>query len=316
MPKKFSYYIIQGSDFKARNWMAPFGKKARFFSTARELINLLRLSGDKCLIFRYMNSDKSLSTDIKYTLLVVLICTFRFFFRIRIYWVLHNIDAETVDLFPWLTRIRRCSLMWASTKVFLTDAFFKERFFSANNKVEAISFGPKLDGDVSSKNLKQIIRLKKKYDLVALCLGAPGDKYVHFERLTMLSKYAADNGLSIAFILPKHTSPPGIHCLHIDELNIDEKIIAPYVNFIYRINNDLSMPYTIYAACDAKIPIVTAKGFFTFDIIENYGIGFDEIGFFSANQHNIEEVKSNMGRFMERSDWGSLSKKIIGPSSG
>lgn len=290
--------------------MESFGDRAHFFFTANELLGFLRLSGRKCLIFRYMSSEQKLSTDIKYTGLIVALGLLQKALNIDIYWIMHNIDRETIDTRPVLTRIRRAALKRAARKIFVTDSFFKEKYFPDDARVGAISFGEKRGGAISRENLQKIRNLSQSYDLVALCLGAKGDKYTHFTRLPRLTQLAAQHGRSLAFILPDHAQYEGENAIHIDEPNIDEKAIAPYVDFVYRINADVSMPYTLYAACSAGIPIVTARESFTYEIIQRYGIGFDEAGFFSATGEQIASVRQKMSLFIERSSWTSLSERI------
>ncbi len=310
MKRNYEHFIIQGNDFKARYWMEPFGENTHFFRTANELINAIKLKGKKCLIFRYMNSEEKFSTDVKYTGLLIAIGLFKRFLNIDLYWIMHNIDKETVDKRPLLTKIRRGTMKISAKKIFVTDPYFKELHFKHNKRVEAITFGEKRDGSISRDNLEKIKKLKDSYDLVSLCVGAKGEKYTHFKRLAYLTGLANSNGIRLAFILPAHIAYQEANSISINEPNIDESAIAPYVDFVYRINDDISMPYTLYAASCASIPIVTSKDFFTYKIVERYGIGFDEIDYFSATSDSICEVKKNMGLFISRSNWGSLSDRI------
>ena len=308
--KCYEHFIIQGDDFKARLWMEPCGKKARFFKTGRELACTLFLKGKKCFIFRYMNSDKKVWTDIKYTSFLVVLGMVKKVFSADIYWIMHNVDKESIDKIHFLTGIRRAVMKHSARKIFVTDPLFKELYFYDNPKVEAISFGEKQGGWISTDNLTLIKSLKYNYDQVVLCLGAKGEKYTHFSRLAALTDMAALNGKRIAFILPNHVEYKGSNAVRVDEPNIDEKAIAPYVDFIYRINDDVSMPYTLYAACSARIPIVTSKGFFTYRIIQRYGIGFDEAEYFYATEEEISRVKNNMALFIARSSWESLANRL------
>jgi len=290
--------------------MEPFGDNAKFFISAQDLLRMLFRPGRKHVIFRYQNSSPRLTTDLAYTLVILILTTVRKLIRTEIYWIMHNIDRETTDKFPILTKLRRTSLKWASKYVFVTDPLFKERFFSADKKVKSISFGPKFDGTVGQDTLDAIIELGKQHDLVALCLGASGDKYVHFCRLDKLSALAAKHKKTLLLILPEHAVYKGDNAIRIKEKNIDEKAMAPYVDFVYRINDDISMPYTIYAACDAAIPVVTGRDFFTYEIIEKYEIGFSEEDIFLASEAQMAFAKLKMREFMQDRTWHSLADAL------
>lgn len=304
-------YIIQGNDFKASNWMAQFGENAQFFISAQDLLRMLRQRGNKHVIFRYQNSSARMTSDLAYTLVILLLTSVRKFINTEIYWIMHNIDRETVDKFPILTRLRRACLTRASKCIFVTDPMFKEQFFSTNDKVKSITFGPKSGGSISGKSLDVIVRLSKQYDLVALCVGASGDKYVHYQRLEHLCALSQKHDKTLLLILPEHTDYHGENVIHVSEKNIDEEKVAPYVDFIYRINDDISMPYTIYAACGARIPVVTGSDYFTFEIVKKYGIGFSEEEFFDATDVQIARVKTNMEKFMKSRSWNSLAEVLI-----
>ena len=290
--------------------MEPFGDKARFFVSAQELSKMLLQSGRKHVIFRYQNSSPRLFSDLAYTILILLLVITRKLIRTEIYWILHNIDRETVDDFPFLTMIRRELLRRASKSMYVTDPMFKRRFFPSDKKVISITFGPKPDGSIRKETINAIAESAEQFDLVALCLGAKGDKYVHFRRLDRLSALAKKYNKTLVFVLPEHVEDPPENAIVIGENNIDEKAIAPYVDFIYRVNNDISMPYTLYAACGAKIPIVTADSFFTYEIVKEYEIGFSEEEYFTATDARIEYVKQKMEYFLRGRTWSCLADEF------
>lgn len=304
-------YIIQGSDFKARRWMEPFGAKAQFFISAQDLLRILIRPGRKHVIFRYQNSSPRMVSDLAYTLVIVMIAAIRRLIKTEIYWIMHNIDRETVDKFPVLTRIRRAILTRSSRLVLVTDPMFKSKFFPATEKVRSISFGPKSDGVIDERTLDKIAELREEYDLVAMCLGAVGDKYVHYRCLEHLTALAAQHGRALLLILPAHSNYEGKNAIKINETNIDENALTQYVDFIYRINDDISMPYTVYAACGAQIPLVTGRNYFTFDIVKSYGIGFSEEEYFLASETEITRTKQKMKEFMDSRTWRSLADVLV-----
>lgn len=290
--------------------MKPFSERVDYFVSAQDLIRLLFKPGPKRLIFRYQNSVRNVLSDSAYTLIIVLIAVFSRPLNVELYWILHNIDKETIDKYPRLTLIRRWILDRYCRAIFVTDPLFKDRFFRDSDRHHTITFGPKDNGSVSIENLAAISEARRRFDIVALCLGAKGEKYRHFDRLQYLTQLASEHGKSILFIVPRHVVHSGDNVLAIDEDNLDERQVAPYVDLVYRVNEDISMPYTVYAACEAQIPIVTSRDFFTYEIIQTYGIGFSEEEYFVAMQKDIDQVKKNMAKFMESRQWDSLAKAM------
>ncbi len=304
------HYIIQGYDCKARNWMAGVADRTVYFVRAQDLARLIFLPGTKCLIFRYMNSNRKLTTDTIYTLMIVAISLLKPLLRIRLFWIMHNIDRETIDHYRVLTRVRRTILSWRSEKIFVTDQLFKELHFPDDPKVEAISFGPKRGGTISQETLSELERLHERCDQIGLCLSAGGGKYVHNQRMARLQDMAASCGVRLGLVVSQTTDIEGEDVLRVNEPNIDETALIGLVDFIYRINDDVSMPFTLYAAATAGIPIVTSADYFTHQIVERYGIGFSEQAWFAADECDLEKVRGNMRAYIDRSNWSSLLAKL------
>ncbi|MGF1562100.1 MAG: hypothetical protein ACFB3T_07970 [Geminicoccaceae bacterium] len=304
------HYIIQGTDFKARSWLKPIGERAKFFDTATQLTQLLRLSGSKCLIFRYMNSSPNILLEIMFTCLLATICLCRRWLDLRIFWILHNIDRESYDHFPFWTRLRRATLWRTAEKVFVTDQLFKELYFRENSQVEAISFGQKRTGSIKPATLAGLERLRARCDQIGMAIGSSHAKCVHNQRLAHLQALAAKAGIRLGLLVSSHAQLAGDDVLHVDEPDIDETALRDRIDFVYRINDDISMPYTIYTAAGAGLPIVTSAAHFTHKIVERHGIGFSEEGWFSAGELDIARVKGNLRAFAAQGRWASLTDRL------
>lgn len=303
--------LIQGTDFKARNWMAPFGTRAAFFNTVHELGRHLKGEGRKAVIFRYMNSQGSFRADALWTLYIVWTALSASIRGIDLFLILHNIDRETNDRWPLLTTIRRSFLKRMAKAVFVTDPFFKEQFFPGQSRFRAITFGAKTGGSVRPETLEALKEFRIQHDQVALCLGASGGKYRHFMRLDRLIEDARSEGISLGIVVSEGTAFSGPHFLKVNEPNIDEAAIEREIDFIYRINDDVSMPYTLYAAATAGIPVVTARDAFTYEIVRKYGLGFSEQEWFAASEAERTALKDSLACFATRGDWDSLAAEMM-----
>lgn len=303
--------LIQGNDFKARQWMADFEEGAVIhFVTLQELFTHTLKRGRKIVIIRYLNSNRTWLSDLLHVLLLLFLGLTKFWHQSSFVWILHNIDKETVDTRPFLTQLKRFNVRVFSTRIFVMDEYFRKLCFPDNSKYAALSFGRKYNGAISPENLKRIKSFAGDHDQLVLCLGANGAKYRHFAGLATLDQHAKKYGISLGFILPPGQSFDGGSVLEVEEPNIDESMLTPYVDFIYRINDDISMPYTLYAACQAKIPIVTSTDFFTYQIVQHYGIGFSESAWFNATNKEKETVFKNMEEFLAQKSWNSLADAL------
>jgi len=306
----YSKVIIQGSDFKAKAWMQPLESKAVHFNNIRSLLLAVISYNRKCCIFRYLNSESNFFKDLIYTFVICLVCLFRKLLRLDIYWILHNVDKETKDLYPQLTKIKRKVISLSAKKIFVTDSLFLKECSMYFPKVFPISFGPKYNGVIKNETIIDVQRFSEKFDFVILCLGAVGPKYLHYDKLEFLEKIVARHNKKVGFVVSKDIFSPSENMLLIDEPNLDESVIKSYIDGIYRINDDISMPYTVYAACSAGIPLISNVEYWTFKILQEYGIGFSEEAFFTANEKQINDVKKNMDVFLSNKNWQSLAKNL------
>ena len=306
----YSKIIIQGTDFKAKAWMQPLRANAIHFDNIRSLLIAVFSFERKCCIFRYLNSESSFLRDLIYTCIICMVCLFRNFFRLDIYWILHNVDKETTDTYPQLTKIKRKVISLSAKKIFVTDSLFLKEASMYSPKVFPISFGPKYNGFIKNETISNVQRFSEKFDLIILCLGAVGPKYLHYDKLEDLAKIGSKFNKAVGFVVSKDVFSPSENMLLIDEPNLDESVLSSYVDGMYRINDDISMPYTVYAACTARIPLISNTKCWTYKILEEYGIGFSEEGFFMANEKQIYDVKKNMDVFLLNKNWESLAENL------
>ena len=77
------------------------------------------------------------------------------------------------------------------------------------------------------------------------------------------------------------------------------------VNYVYRENADISIPYTIYAAATAGIPVITSDDSLLAEIVLREGIGLT-IGMLSSEY----EIKYDFDGFLGRHRWSSLKEAL------
>jgi hypothetical protein len=297
---------IQGDDFKARLWTAHFSVAVRHFKTVYDVLQMLWTTrrGD-VVIHRYQNCPRRLGPTLLLVMLQALLQAKARLAGIKIVWICHNVDQDTSPHHKWLERIRRGLLARFADCVFVLDPAFVPHCPRPNAR--AISFGEKPDGTIGPENLAAIQDLAASVDRVILIAGQDGGKYKAFGRIPEIDARFAAAGYTVGFVAAgmsadRHfASSIEARILRIEERNIRERDLHGLVDYIYRENADISMPYTIYAAATAKIPVLTAPGNVLAEIVRREGLGLtldDELG--GVNRH------FNFEGFLQRHRWDSL----------
>ena len=129
--------LFYTDDFKTDHWgselerngceVVPNAKeKLNYFSNilrhARIILKQF-FAGERVhvFVFRYLNDNKHLRVTLEYVirdLLTIILCKLT---NIKILWILHNIDKETIVHFPLICKIRRAIVSLVSKRVLVTD---------------------------------------------------------------------------------------------------------------------------------------------------------------------------------------------------
>lgn len=304
--------FIQGDDAKAKNWTAFFSVPVKHFRTIRDMIGVLRESrrGD-VLIFRYQNNPRRLLAALAVGLVLFSQLVKARLAGMRVVWICHNVDQETQPYFKPIERWRRRLLARFADAVYVLDPLFVQ--YCVRSDAKAITFGPKEGGKVSSANLSAIENLADRTDDIILIAGQDGGKYMGFARIPEIEARFCTLGRSAGFVVAgmspdrRFTDEIESRLLRIVESNIDERKLSQLVSYIYRENADISVPYTIYAAASASIPVLTKEETLLEEIVERERIGT------SLASLNINEQEQNFDfvGFLERHSWISLHDALI-----
>ena len=302
--------FIQGNDMKSRNWGAYFAYPMSHMTTWRHMLKaLLHLRRSDIVILRYQNNPKKLTATLAETLLLIL-----FVFKARLLgsaliWICHNVDRDTSDDFMVIQKFRRGLLMRWATLVLVLDPLFLDHL-PRKKKVRAISFGAKIDGEISDDNMTRIMNFAAGFDKVILIAGQDGGKYKAFASIPELYNIFAAQGLSVGIIAagisPERCFEASVEAcvLRILEKNICESELTDVVNFIYRENDDISVPFTLYAAATAHIPILTRKSNILAQIVERENIGL------CLGSDLRSNPEYDFSEFLKRHQWSSLAKVL------
>lgn len=298
--------FIQGDDFKAKLWAEHFSGRVRNFRTVSDIAWMLwKARRGDIVIHRYQNCPARLGPTLILIALLTLLQAKAALIGISVIWICHNVDQDTSPHHKRLERLRRWILARFADCVFVLDQAFIP--YCPRPDARVISFGAKQDGAIGADNLAAIQSLARRVDRLILIAGQDGGKYKSFERIPEIHARFDDAGRTVGFVAagisPSRRFSERIEAnvLRIIENNICERDLHGFVDYIYRENADISMPFTIYAAATAKIPILTIGGNILAEIVRREGIGLT-----LDDDLDDAERRFSFERFLQRHRWTSL----------
>ena len=174
-----------------------------------------------------------------------------------------------------------------------------------------ISFGIKEGGEVSSANRAQIEKLAQRVDRVVLIAGQDGGKYKAFCRIPEVYSHFSKLGLTVGFVCAGMAQSRSFgsrieqNLLRIVEPNLRESELSHLVDYIYRENADISVPYSIYAAATAEIPVLTRDDNILAEIVQR-----ERIGTVLGQPEERPNRQYDFKGFLKRHDWRSLRNRL------
>lgn len=272
----------------------------------------LESKGNDLIIYRYQNNPSKLLPSLAILSIISLQLLKARLLGIKVVWICHNVDKETAGHFRWIESLRRSLLDKCAMVILVLDRTFVLSYKGDRSKVRVISFGSKARGTIDPRNYAMISEFSKKFEFVVLVVGQDGGKYKNFSRVPFICLKLLEKGISPGFVLVgADKSRAYENCietrvLRINEPNLDETSLKKFVRCMYKENEDISMPFTVYAAASAGIPMVTWSGNCIEPIIIREKIGMNIEDFISGEGDHIFEFD----RFLKEHNWASLSNVL------
>lgn len=253
--------------------------------------------------FRYLNDYPSLlKTVIRLVseATTILICKFT---GIDIIWICHNVDRESIAHYPKIANIRRRLVTTAACKILVTDHLLIPHASATldvpTDRISMVSFGlspaqtgqrPTSDADFAEMiNWVKSRRARNKNTKIGLWIGEVSQKKVSglLEILPMVRR-AKEQSMSLCFVVIGDTKE-ALEAFDPDILagieNSDDVLIIPkhmevdpaywseLADFVWKPLDDLSIPLTVYRACEADLPLLTLPNSFLAKYVQHYGVG-------------------------------------------
>jgi len=338
--------LIQKNDLKSRMWsesLQEYGIKliplkgspikwAYYFILFKSKMKV------DFIVFRYLNDYPNVfRTLIRFSseLLTLLMAKLT---NTDVYWICHNVDKETDDNYPRISKIRRRLIAKHSKTIFVLDYLLVEeaRVQLGHQNVKNISFGDneniQLDEDVMEE-INAFINEGKPNTIFGLTVGTINYKTVHFMEIPRLINESINLGIDLRMIV---CGPVGTYLkknnislfnflkdsnkvLFIDKyVNIDESKLER-VSFVFKSNLDKSVPQSYYTSVTSKKPILSMGGTFSAEMVKYYNIGsvlYPDYSNLQTALNDLSKSSFEFDQFLTSHSWQFsaqvMSKEILG----
>jgi hypothetical protein len=351
--------LFTSDDFKTLHWGKELEKsgceiilnptdRLRYLNTilrfARPLIRQYRLRKKiHVFIFRYLNDSNHLRVSIEFLLrdlLTIVVCKL---LNVRMIWLLHNIDRETIEHFPGITKMRRALINLVASRVLVTDPLlidYAVQYGIERGRVDWICFGRPVYSTPDPRNLllhQQISDFKNtlrsrgiKNIVTGLCVSAKADKKAHYLHAGSIVGMCGDQDdscviLVLIGIFPENAEfteakkrameSPWILLIE-ESFPVNESYIADQIDFFYRSMTDWSVAYSLYVASEQNKPVITHRQGALSDIVEKEQIGYvieddetDIPGFITVSAGSWDHQAA--GTFLKTRSWETGARRLI-----
>jgi hypothetical protein len=300
-------HIIPGKCEKALNWQKTFVREGEnvILVTSNPLLYpwvfLYLCFKNKNIIFyvRYLNDFKSFTKS----LISFLSFYMLYFCKLRgneIHWIIHNIDTESTSNFPYFTIHKRKFLLSSAQKIFVTspvliDVAYKEIGRRPDGVMPLRNTWDNLDVKLSHQCNSKIKKFRERLEdeskkvMIGLCVTSVDHKCLHLKIFDQIFKKYSSKSLKIGIVFIGNFSASSeiglvrdfyvksskFDVLVIDmEVKVDEKVLLPNIDFMYRSLSDYSTPLSVMICSRLRLPLVTHRYGATPLFIDKYKIGF------------------------------------------
>lgn len=285
-------------------------------------------------VFRYLSDYPGLAKTLARTFSEVVTAFVAYCSGIRILWIMHNLDRESAQNWPAISRLRRGIVGKLAHACFVTDPLMVEqaRALYPDYQWRSLSFGVEADRGRRDPTMEVVVaaahklrddlarRLgKNKTIYIGLCFTSMSEKCVHLFRYRELLALGGSSDFLLGLVFVGDFSGAGEKwrriaeeisgyegAMVIDEsCSFDEANISPHFDFFYRSLIDISMPYSVYRAAACGLPIITHPVGFCGEIVKEYGVGYvvsgdDDTG---AGEFLKNWNKEAWSDFLSRRSW-------------
>jgi len=288
-----------------------------FFHWIETIFLSIRNRSRPVYVFRYLGDYPDIfrtALRLFADLLTVLIC---YLAGGHVRWIAHNVDRETSMHHPRLLHARRFIIGVFARKVYVTDDFLlpaaRKHLKVKSENLGVVTFGvegrPEY-GDFSrlvSECISNVKNSRQPSPMIGLCATAVAKKCEHIFQMEQVLESLNSDRVEVIMVLIcdiRRTSDlEMIRTLESLKNRIDvvmfpeggmvsELFLAGQIDFIYRSLTDESVPFTLYHAAQASVPVLTHNVGLTGALVRAYGTGVIWEDLSSKTRPALEEALS------------------------
>lgn len=308
------------------------------------VVRLLRGNAPDALLVRYLNSPTPLPRALSWWLFTSATVVAARMAGVKVLWLVHNVDRETIQPYAALTRSLRWIVSRMSSSVLVTDPLLvdvaKSLLPAVRCKLDWITFGERttsldrLLDDIEDDETDEVVALAQQVRqqhpgaLIGFCPTSAGDKFVHlrlapdlvtacFEAgcpvhlliVGPLEDYLRSNGAPLA----NAVANGNIHLVP-RRIRYDPRRVGGHVDFYWRSLSDQSVSYTLYEAASVGLPVLTMKCGFLGTAVPAYRLGACLEMDFSNLRECLERLRGwqreNASVFLRTHSWSVAAARL------
>lgn len=315
---------------------SPFNRDVLFFVFL--LWRILSFKKPCAVLVRYLNDHPIFFRSLLLALNVVAVVFLCKMFKVRIIWILHNVDGETVENYPAIISFLRRVVGACSKVIFVTDPLLipvaKEIHPQWADKIDFITFGVRTDKRDTSTDTELLAILlslqeyRKRGGTVLFCPTSSGDKYSHIENAARLCDVAKKNNISYKVLivgdltsylkskpeLKRSLEGHGDIILLNRYVTYESSKVAAFIDGYWRSLTDQSVSFTLYEAASTRKPVLTLNEGFMGVAIKEYKMGSvlesDMANFKDCHARILRWEDGFAVQFLEKHSWRVAARKI------
>lgn len=315
-------YLFPHSDFKFMHWAATLPEELILASQGPYwnfllLIFKFRSKHKRIVVFyRYLNVSKGFfheSVKLFIDMIIILLGALKV---IEIRWILHNVDNESVSRYSSIVNLRRLMLGQVAQCFYVTSDIMREHVPFDHSKISLVSFGEEYSSKEKAIGTKEVVRiindwkagLKVLPDYIGIVTNW-GAKEQESLKLTNLILANNTNGAIGLVYLGRKTN---IESEYLLEINARHEYFLKdlKIDFVLKTLNDKSVPYTLYSAATASIPLITSSNSYFLKDLRKHGLGaaIESVEDILEAIDNFDPAKAKI--FLEKFTWLNGAKSL------
>lgn len=316
-------YLFPNADFKFRNWAATLPEEL-FVASHGAYWNLLLLiikfrSQHKRIIvfYRYLNVSKGFFHESAKLFIDVIIVLLGAFKVVEIRWILHNVENESERRYSSIVNLKRLILSRVAKYFYVTSDIMREHFPYNNSKLRIVSFGEEYSSKTKTDGTKKVVRIMNNWkaglkilpNYIGIVTNWGAKEQESLKLINLILANNTNGSIGLVYIGRK-ANIESDYLLEINE-RYEYFLKDLKVDFALKTLDDKSVPYTLYSAATAGIPLISSSNSYFSKDLHKHGLGgtIDSIEDIISTIENYDIARAKV--FLDKHTWLDGAKSLI-----